>query len=260
LVGLTPRKVLDWQKDAQHYQFWVPAAWEGRFQIPNVRPDIYTLRAIADGVLGEFSKSEIFVEAGSAQDLGRLEWKPVRHGRQLWEIGVPDRTAAEFRHGDHYWQWGLYLDYPKEFPNDVQFVIGKSDWKRDWNYCQPPRIEGDRARPTTWSIAFDLPEAPRGKATLRLAFAGNSTRAGVQVRVNDRDAGSTGPLPVTGVMHRDGIRGYWFERSVAFDAGLLKAGTNVLKLHNPASRWTEGVLYDYLRLELDESAPPPSGK
>ncbi len=54
-------------------------------------------------------------------------------------------------------------------------------------------------------------------------------------------------------MHRDGIRGYWEEKDVAFDASLLKAGTNVLKLTNPGRNWTEGVLYDYLRLELDET-------
>ena len=57
--------------------------------------------------------------------------------------------------------------------------------------------------------------------------------------------------------HRDGIRGYWFERNVPFDAALLKAGTNVLKLTNPARSWVDGVLYDYLRLELDESSSLP---
>jgi rhamnogalacturonan endolyase len=116
----------------------------------------------------------------------------------------------------------------------------------------PPRLDGGRTRPTTWSVAFDLPETPHGQATLRLAFAGSRGRAGIEVRVNDESAGGTGPLPDTGVMHRDGIRGYWFERDVAFDASLLKAGTNVIKLRNPARDWTEGVLYDYLRLELDE--------
>jgi rhamnogalacturonan endolyase len=185
---------------------------------------------------------------------------PVRYGKQLWEIGTPDRSAAEFRHGDHYWQWGLYLKYPEEFPKDVNFVVGKSDWKKDWNYCQPPRIEGERVAPTTWSITFDLPAAPKGKATLRLGIAGSRGRGGIEVGVNDKSGGGTGPLPETGVMHRDGIRGYWVERAVPFDAALLKAGTNVIKLTNPARGWQEGVLYDYLRLELDESAPPPKDK
>ena len=55
-------------------------------------------------------------------------------------------------------------------------------------------------------------------------------------------------------MHRDGIRGYWFERDVPFDAALLKPGANALQLTVPARSWVDGVLYDYLRLELDEQA------
>ncbi len=258
LVGLTPHdpqgRAVDWQRDAKYYQFWTRAGANGHFTIPDIRPGTYTLRAIANGVLGEFSKADVTVAAGQRVDLGNLEWKPVRFGRQLWEIGVPDRSAAEFRHGDHYWVWGLYNDYPKEFPQDVNFVVGKSDWGKDWNYAQPPR----NGRPTTWSVTFDLPQAPHGKATLRLAICGSRGRGGIQVAVNDQPVGGTGRLLDSGVMHRDGIRGYWEERDVVFDAGLLKAGTNVLKLTNPGRNWTEGVLYDYLRLEMDESAVPPT--
>jgi rhamnogalacturonan endolyase len=249
-VGLAHPSV-DWQKDSKYYQFWARAD-AGDFVVRHVRPGRYTPYAFADGVLGEFSRADVTVEAGKTLDLGRLEWEPVRHGRQLWEIGVPDRSAAEFRHGDHYWRWGLYYEYPKEFPDDVNFVVGKSDPRKDWNYCQPPRIDGDRVRSTTWTITFDLPEAPRGKATLRLAIAGSRAPRGVEVLVNDAAAGGTGPLPDTGVMHRDGIRGYWCERGVAFDAALLKRGTNTIKLRVPATSWVNGVLYDYLRLELEE--------
>jgi len=177
----------------------------------------------------------------------------MHFGRMLWEIGIPDRSAAEFRHGDHYWKWGLYNDYAKEFPDDVNFIVGKSDWRTDWNYAQPPRIDGQNISPTTWSIRFDLPEAPRaGKATLRLAIAGSRAEEGIQVFVNDKQTVGTGPLFETGTMHRDGIRGYWYERDVPFDATLLRAGANVIKLRIPVKNWTNGVLYDYLRLELDE--------
>jgi rhamnogalacturonan endolyase len=263
LVGLTRQSAsengapVDWQKDAQAYQFWVRADKNGGFTIPNVRPGTYTLRAIADGVLGEFSLRDVAVTAGQTKTLGKLEWKPVRYGRQLWEIGIPNRSAEEFRHGDQYWQWGLYHDYAKEFPDDVNFVVGKSDWKKDWNYCQPPRIEGNRVQSTTWSITFDLPEAPKGQATLRLAICGSLNPRGIEVTVNEKSTGRPVSLPASGVMHRDGIRGYWCERNVPFDAGLLKAGANVLQLKAPVNNWTQGVLYDYLRLELDESAPAP---
>ena len=36
------------------------------------------------------------VPAGSQIDLGDLLYEPLRDGPTLWEIGVPDRTAAEF--------------------------------------------------------------------------------------------------------------------------------------------------------------------
>jgi hypothetical protein len=40
----------------------------------------------------------------------------------------------------------------------------------------------------TWSLNFDLPDAPRGKATLRLAMAGVSARH-IDVSMNDKPAG-----------------------------------------------------------------------
>jgi rhamnogalacturonan endolyase len=244
-----PDKV-DWQRDAKYYQFWTRAQADGRFTIPHVRPGTYTLHAIADGVLGEFTLEDVKVDAGQTLDLGSLRWTPKRYGRTVWEIGVPDRTAAEFRHGDHYWQWGLYYKYPQEFPHDVNFVIGKSDWRKDWNYCQPPRIEDNHVSGTTWSVTFDLPEKPGGQATLRLGICGSGGN-NIAVSVNDKPIGETGRLPSTGAMHWNGIRSYWCERDLPFDAALLTQGANVIKLKSPTFHWNQGVLYDYLRLEMN---------
>ena len=88
-----------------------------------------------------------------------------------------------------------------------------------------------------------------------LLVVGSRGRGGVEVSVNDKPVGGTGRLLDSGVMHRDGIRGYWEERRVAFDATRLQAGRNVIQLLNTGRTWTDGVLYDYLRLELDELAP-----
>jgi rhamnogalacturonan endolyase len=269
---------VDWQRDAKFYQFWARADAKGRFTIPNVRPGAYTLHTIADGILGEFTLTNLTVAAGEKKSLGVLTWTPVRYGRTIWEIGVPDRTAREFRHGDHYWQWGLYFDYPKEFPNDVNFVIGKSDWRRDWNYVQPPRIEtrdvpatseddeqkessapprsGSRnVRSSTWSVSFTMPEAPRGKTTLRLAFCGTHVGCDVEAFVNGKSIGETGTLPSTSAMQRDGIRAYWIEKDLSFDADLLTRGTNSVKLLSHANSWSQGVMYDCVRLELNETKP-----
>ena len=253
LVGLAHSGV-DWQKDAQYYQFWVRADGLGRFTIPNVRPGAYTLHAFADGVLGEYEKTGIAVKAGESLDLGALAWTPVRYGRQLWEIGVPDRTAGEFLHGNHYSQWGLYYQYAKDFPDDVHYVIGKSDYRKDWNLMQVPRAIGDTGRgtATTWSVSFDLPAALHGRATLRLSFAGTEAKQ-VAVTMNDQPIGTVTGLPNTMVIHRDADRSWWQEKDVVFDAAVMKAGTNVLKLTIPAGPVTAGVEYDYLRLEVEES-------
>lgn len=273
----TPRRdgfppYVDWQRDAKFYQVWSQPDDTGRFALGNVRPGRHTLRAISEGIIGEFALAEVEVTAGSTNALGTLHWQPTRHGRTLWQIGIPDRTAREFRRGAEAWQWGTYFHYLRDFPNDVDFVVGQSDWRRDWFYTQPPRwgaaldedgAPGDpppwrtRVRSTTWTIRFELPDVPRGRATLRLAFCGSHAGCKVEASVNGRRIGETAPLPSTSAMQRDGAQAYWTERPLAFDAALLRAGENVLALLSHANLWSQGVLYDVVRLELDEAADPP---
>lgn len=267
---------VDWQRDAKYYQFWINANPSGKFLIPNVRPGTYTLRVIADGVIGEHAVTNIVVKPGESRHLGLITWTPKRYGHTLWQIGVPDRTAREYRHGDHYWQWGLYFRYAQEFPDDVNFIIGESDWSKDWNYVQPPRLLTDNLPPvseadetedqlaefvrtsgrdvdsTAWRITFALNQQPSGRATLRLAFCGTHAGCKVEVFVNDESVGDTGLLPSTSAMQRDGIRAYWVERPISFDARLLREGVNVIVLKSHANTWSQGVMYDVVRLELNE--------
>ena len=62
-------------------------------------------------------------------------------------------------------------------------------------------------------------------------------------------------LPSTSAMQRDGVRAYWIEKDLPFDAALLSRGTNVIKLLSHANSWSQGVMYDCVRLELDPSRP-----
>jgi rhamnogalacturonan endolyase len=103
-----------------------------------------------------------------------------------------------------------------------------------------------------------MPAAPRGQATLRLAFCGTHQGCNVEALVNGQSIGETGSLPSTSTMQRDGIRAYWIEKPLAFDASLLKSGTNIIQLLSHADTWSQGVMYDYVRLELDEAARPKS--
>ena len=97
-----------------------------------------------------------------------------------------------------------------------------------------------------------MPEAPKGKAILRMGLAGVSARR-IAVDMNGKDAGTVGPLMDNATIRRDGIHGYWVEKDVTFDASLMHAGTNKLTLTIPPGSAMSGIIYDYLRLELDEN-------
>ncbi|MBN2183188.1 MAG: hypothetical protein JW715_14850 [Sedimentisphaerales bacterium] len=277
MIGLAPppylapsifggTREITWQLNAKHYQFWVQVDDpSGCFCIPNVRPGTYSLYAFADGVLGEFVKNSITVESGGTSvDLGQLEWIPVRCGQQLWDIGIANRTATEFMNGDKYFKPGIQLEYPKLFPDEVNFIIGKSDFSKDWYFQHiPHNIDGNAnvvpyrgvvgegiANPYT--ITFELAEVPRGTATLRLAICGTGTKQ-VEVAVNGTPVG---PLKLgyrDSVITLHQIHGIWYERELSFDASLMKQGKNVLTLTVPAGPINNGVIYDYIRLELNES-------
>jgi rhamnogalacturonan endolyase len=246
LAAATP----DWQQQSADYQYWVHADKNGAFTIPHVRAGTYTLYAFTDGVMDEFRRDGVKVESGRAVELPLLEWNPVRHGRQVWQIGTPDRTAKEFRHGDGYREWGLWKKYPEEFPHDVDFAIGQSHERTDWNFAQcTVQKDGDWVG-TKWNIRFVLPAAPpSGTATLRLALAA-AHRAVLRVSVNGKQVGLR-RVDTDNAMMRAGIHGQYSQWDVAFASGLLRAGPNTVTLEQQGGRSMQrNVMYDCLRLEL----------
>ncbi len=254
-------RIVEWQNDARNYEFWVQADSRGNFKIPNVRKGKYTLHAMADGVLGELVLTNVNLVAGKNVSLGKLNWQPVRYGKQLWDIGIPNRKGSEFFKGDDYFHWGWYLQYPKLFPLDVNYVVGKSDFHQDWFFEQLPyntdtnNLTGEgRGEGTTWAVIFKLTNAPVGKATLRLALCGIGTRA-LWGDMNGKAIGTVSNLTYNATINRDGIGGAWCERDLTFDAALMKAGTNTLELTIPPGSLTAGIMYDYLRLEVDAKLP-----
>ena len=256
----------DWQRQALGYQPWEQAAADGRFALRGVRPGRYTLHAFVPGVLGEYRRADIEVAAGAELALGDLIWTPVRHGRALWQIGVPDRSAAEFRHGDEPRRWGRWLDYPKDFPADVDFTIGRSDPRTDWNFAQATRPGEDGAGwdGTAWRIRFSVtpedlaaasgpdaaPDAASGPAVLRLAFAA-AHNARLRVSLDGRVLGERGDLGADNALARAGLHGQYSTWDIAFPASLLTPGEHTLTLEQRAGGAPfKNVMYDCLRLEL----------
>ena len=250
---------LHWQNDAKYYQFWTEGAGDGSFNINNIRPGTYQLHAVADGVLGAYdATATITITPGQKLDLGTIEWKPVRHGQQVFQIGTPNRSAREFFKGDDHWHWGMYIEYARYFPNDVTFTVGKSDPAKDWYIYHVPhdttfKEDGrDMGRATPWTIHFTMPKniPAAGKATLRFGIAGSGTRS-LGITINGKEAGPFTDIGGGGASPiRDGIEGTWVERDFVFDAALLKPGENTIVLTVPAGGVANGMCYDVIRLEI----------
>lgn len=244
-------ETIGWQRDGKFYQYWTRASADGSFKLDGVRPGTYVLRAFADGMWGEFAKAEVTVAAGGELKLGEIVWIPQREGRTLWQIGVADRSAAEFRNGDRFWEWGNYLRYQEDFPKGVDYVVGRSDWKKDWHICQPLDLTKDyQVRgPSVWTVRFPMEVVPAEGAVLRIAFCGSRQGASFTPVLNGHELAKPELLPENGVMHRDSCRGMWMERAYPVSAGWLKEGENVLTLRLEGNVWHQGVLYDCIRLE-----------
>jgi rhamnogalacturonan endolyase len=259
-----PPQPLTWQNDAKHYEFWTHGSDDGSFTIPNVRPGTYQLHAISDGVLGAYdATASVTITPGQKLDLGTIEWHPTHFGQQIWQIGTPNRSAREFLKGDDHWHWGMYIEYARLFPNDVNFTVGQSDPAKDWFIYQVPhdtdfKPDGrDQGRATPWTIHFEMPagKQPEGKATLRFGFDGVATRS-LAISVNGKDAGTLADLFNSGTsMMRDGIEGTWIEKDFSFDASLLKPGANTIVLTVPAGAVGSGICYDVVRLEVAPTQP-----
>jgi rhamnogalacturonan endolyase len=297
-----------WIHDARYYQFFNDGTPDGKFNITKVRPGTYTLHATADGVLGDFAQANITVEPGKTLDLGKLVWKPVRFGEQVWQIGYPDRAADEFFKGDgqNYWLWGWDLRYALLFPNDLTYTVGKSDWHKDWFFEEVPHATNlsfvnpdakdpanqrfgwvkaeslaqypqrnqagpwavyGRGKQTVWTIKFNLPKSQHGLAALRVALAGvNGMRGGLAVSVNGKSAGAIGDgsnpdnprLINTDAIRYNTDKGLWQQRTLKFDAAMLKQGENTMTFTVPAGDLSSGVVWDYLRLEVDPRAKAPA--
>jgi rhamnogalacturonan endolyase len=201
----------------------------------------------------------VSVPAGSTVTLGTLIWQ-VRHpGASLaWEIGVPDRTAAKFWHGDDYFKPFLWQQFADEFPNPLEFTVGFNDPRTDWNYVHsayPPDWS-----PWPWRINFALDSLPASaNATLTLAFA-SANSARVDVYVNDEATVVARVYPsVSGgnALIREGIHAKYCVEYVPIPVALLRLGGNTITLvqgRTSSSLPFEHVMYDYVNLELPADA------
>ncbi|KAM6570128.1 hypothetical protein CsatB_018113 [Cannabis sativa] len=284
-VGLAPPgEVGSWQRECKDYQFWSRADENGYFSIDYVREGDYNLYAWVPGFIGDYRYDIVLtITSGSYVEMGDLVYEPPRNGPTLWEIGIPDRSAAEFyvpepnpnfvnklyvNHPDKFRQYGLWERYAELYPdNDLVYTVGESDYTKDWFFAQVTRKkEGTKAsyQGTTWQIQFKLDEVDKStNYTLRIALA-SATFSELQVRVNDPKVGNA-PLFTSGLIGRDnsiarhGIHGLYWLYNVSVPTTRLVQGDNTIFLTQPRSTSPfQGIMYDYIRLEGPPSSPSPT--
>ncbi|PKS08728.1 hypothetical protein jhhlp_004781 [Lomentospora prolificans] len=286
--------------DTKAYQYWVDIDADGTATIPMVKAGKYRLTIYAAGVFGQYTQDKIVISARKTQRV-TVRWTEQKAGTELWRIGTPDKSAGEYRHGyvrdtthpqkpeEYRLYWPLY-DYPTEFPNGVNFKVGKSDVSKDFNYIHWS-VFGGKANPlrpepyigngdvNNWTVAFDVTNAQlkhKKTATFTVQLAGAKTGAGntdifnasephanlkYTVNVNGKDL-EPWVIPYyqgssCGV--RAGIICYNTAHQFVFDADLLTSGTNemILSLPYNATNYEPAILpttvyvqYDALRLEI----------
>ncbi|TVU20081.1 hypothetical protein EJB05_36273, partial [Eragrostis curvula] len=270
-IGLaSPGQPGSWATESKKYQFWTRSS-DGRFNISDVREGVYNLYAWVPGFLGDYMyTAPITITPGCAINIGDLVFEPPRSGPTLWEIGIPDRTAAEFYipdadpkyssklflHKDRYRQYGLWDTYAVLYPeNDLVFTVGKSNYSTDWFFAHVTRKVGNKVVPTTWQIRFHLEHVVVGSTySLRIALA-MSHMSTLQVQVND-GAGEgrvfTWPelLGDNNAIARHGIRGTQWSLDMAIQGEVLNEGDNTIYItQTSVLNNLVGVMYDYIRLE-----------
>lgn len=279
-VGLAlPGEVGSWQRDCKGYQFWTRADGLGGFSIYNVRPGDYNIYAWVPGFIGDYKLDAIItITSGCNIDLGDLVYEPPRDGPTLWEIGIPDRSAAEFfvpdpnpnyvnrlyvNHPDRFRQYGLWERYADLYPDeDLVYTIGESDYTQDWFFAQVTRKSDQNTYlPTTWQIKFQLDSVNQtGNYKLRVALA-SATLSDLQVRFNDSNVNpphfSTGIIGRDNTVARHGIHGLYWLYNIDVQSAWLLDGENIIFLTQARSTspWQE-VMYDYIRLEEPSDSDP----
>ncbi|MFT3785893.1 MAG: polysaccharide lyase family protein [Tepidisphaeraceae bacterium] len=223
----------EWSAQAKGYSYWTRTDDAGRFTLGKVVPGAYSLHIRAADEPTEFAKADVVVRADGTTDVGTIEWTPERHGRRLWQIGTFDRSAHEFRNGDDSRDFQMFARYPTQFPSDVDFIVGRSDPAKDWNYAHWSWY----AKQPSWRIHFDAAAPTRGKGTLTIGVASAQPTSGkltdVRVTLNGKELGAIA-LPKTGTAgYRGGTQDSPYHvLTFEFDAALLKPGANELTLRH----------------------------
>ncbi|MFT3996698.1 MAG: polysaccharide lyase family protein [Asticcacaulis sp.] len=262
-----------WPDSGKGYNYWGEVYADGQFRISGIAPGTYALSVTGADQPSDLTGRTVTIKAGE-QDTGTLFWTKPSHGKTLWQLGTFDRKAAEFRNGDDARGYQMFTLYPQQFPNDVDFTIGRSVAARDWNYAQWSWYAKDPA----WHLRFKtVPKAGKGTLTIGIASAQPATAQAqkcdavlgqtcaakpakltdVRVALNGQEIGAI-RLPKTGTAgYRGGMQDQNYNLvTLSFDAALLKSDNDLTFRHADGQPFDPALIKAVDTAAADEDQAP----
>ncbi|KAJ7049519.1 galactose mutarotase-like protein [Mycena amicta] len=272
--------------DPSAYQYWAPIDEHGSVDLTRVKEGRYRLTVYATGIFGDYVQEDVVVHAGRTTHVA-VRWVAESAGKELWRLGVPDKSSGEFRNGNERDEahplhpakyriyWGAW-DFPTQFPTGVNFTIGESVESLDWNYIHwsqfgPTFIDNKVVTDyNNWQINFSLEQTPSAAsvATFTIQLAAAKTTAGN----TDDNTGSNPTFPISIYVNAQSIPLTWviqaYESSSCGQRSAISCHLLAQKFEFPGAWLNEGwnvfnislpfnapvyVQYDALRLELRDS-------
>jgi hypothetical protein len=262
-----------------NYQYWAPAHADGTYSIGGVRPGTYRLSTYKPGVFDDFHLDGVTVIAPST-GITAQTWNPLVNqvsdgagSTVVMQLGIPDRTAMEFRDGDNFKHYGLFNNEGLDFPAGAKFVFGNvsgasptsdrqgwyfTHWRSYTHNWDPSIIPdpfipgGPTVTPPDPQIQFNLLHPPAGSATgyVTVAVASVSSGATLTLILNGHTA--TGSAPTSSSSgSRSGAGGIYNSVVIPFPAADFVQGTNMLVVHSSQTP----VQYDAIRIEISPADP-----
>lgn len=258
VTQLSPSSNGDWQFESKNFQYWVKTDASGNFDIKHIRPGTYTLFAIKNGTVDEYRMENVVVTAGGTTNLGSVNWTiPRNNGNVVWEIGVPDRTAAEYKFGDFDYCEGFVQDkFASTFPNPIEYNVSDKNWSTVLPYVHSTYFKSDGGFESwNWNINFDLTGSipTTGNAKLTVAFA-SADHAQFWVYVNGTRITPLPNYPPVGggnAFLRQSNHAKYGLTVLDIPYSILRTGNNVINLLMPStsSPSVNHIMYDYISLE-----------
>jgi alpha-mannosidase len=174
---------------------------------------------------------------------------PAVDGATVFQIGSPDDDYGEFAIA------GRYGQFSKEFPRDVDFVVGKNDPKQDWPYVLPGPSDawaGNKAH--DFKIHFEIPEVAAGYYQLVIDFVSTHPNGQARLQIDINGAKIETTLQPGGPENAltNPKAGKHSAARQLFPSTLLHGGENTVTLSVVEGSW---VLFDDVRLDSGAAAP-----